>query len=83
MDDCVRDELTFGSKLNPLDSRGSTFWTDRSWWNHNVLATDAPDRHQFALGALPIELFDCRRRELAQFSSTPQDVNNAGGTGPA
>jgi len=62
MDDGVCDELAFGSELNPLDSRGSTFWTDLPWGNHDVFAANAPDRHQFAFGALPVELFDCGGR---------------------
>ena len=45
MYDCVCYELAIGSELNPLDSRGSTFWTDRSWWNHDVFAANTPDRH--------------------------------------
>jgi hypothetical protein len=81
MDDGVRYELAFGSELNPLDPRGSTFWTDRSGWNHDVFAAYAPDRHQLTISALSIELFDCGGRELAQFSSAPQNVNDARGSG--
>ena len=83
MDDSVCDELAFGSELHPFDPRGSTFWTDLSWWDHDVFAANTSDGHQFAIGALPVELFDCGRRQLAQFSSTPQDVNDAGGPGSA
>ena len=79
MDDSVRDELAFGSELNPLNPRGSTFRTDLSWWNHDVLAAHASYSHQFAVRALPIELFDSWRRQFAQFSGTPQDVNHSSG----
>jgi hypothetical protein len=43
-----------------------------------VLAANAPDGHKFAIRALPIELLDGRRRELAQFLCAPQDVNHSG-----
>jgi hypothetical protein len=83
MDNCVCDEFAFGSELDPLDSRGSTFWTDLSWRDHDVFAADAPDGHEFAIRDLAIKLLDCGRRRLAQFSSTPQYVNDAGGAGSA
>jgi len=83
MDNCVRDELALSTELNPLNPRSSTLWTDCSGGDHNVLAAHAPYGHQFAIRALSIELFDCRRGELAQFLSAPQDVNYSGCPGPA
>ena len=83
MDNCVCDELALSTELNPFNPRRPTLWTDCSRRDHNVLAAHAPYGHQFAVCALSIELFDCRGWELAQFSSTPQDVNHACGAGPA
>jgi len=83
MDNRVRDELALSAELNPLNPRRPTLWTDCSRRDHNVLATNAPDGHQFAICTLPIELLDRRGRKLAQFSSTPQDMNYACGAGPA
>ena len=83
MDNRVRDELALSTELNPLNPRRPTLWTDCSRRDHNVFAADTPDGHQFAIRALPIELLDCRRGELAQFLSAPQDVNYSGCSGPA
>jgi hypothetical protein len=79
----VRDELALSAELNPLNPRRPTLWTDCSRRDHNVLAANAPDRHQFAIRALPIELLDRRRGELAQLSSTPQNVNYSSSAGSA
>jgi len=83
MDDRVRDELALSAELNPLNPRRPTLWTDCSRRNHNVLAADTPDSHQFTIRALPIELLDGGRRKLAQFLCAPQDVNYSGCSGPA
>jgi hypothetical protein len=82
MDNRVRDELALSAELDPLNPRRPTLRTDCSRRDHNVLAANAPDRHQLAISTLPIELLDCRRRELAQFSSTPKDVNYSSCSGP-
>ena len=71
MDNRVRDELALSAELNPLNPRRPTLRTDCSRRNHDVLAADTPYGHKFAIRALPIELLDGGRRELAQFSSTP------------
>ncbi len=83
MDNRVRDELALTSELYPLNSRRSTFRTYCSGWDHDVLAPNAPDSHQFTIRDLAIKLLDSGRRGLAQFSSTPQDMNHASGTGSA
>ena len=82
MDDRVRDELALSAELNPLNPRSPTLWTDCSRRDHNVLAANASNCHKFAIRALPIELFDCRRGELAQFLCAPQDVDYSGCSGP-
>jgi hypothetical protein len=78
MDNRVRDELALSTELNPLNPRRPTLWTDCSRRDHNVLATNASNCHKFAIRALPIELLDGGRRELAQFLCAPQDVNHSG-----
>jgi hypothetical protein len=78
MDNRVRDELALSAELNPLNPRRPTLWADCSRRDHNVLAAHAPYGHQFAICALPIELLDGGRRQLAQFLSAPQDVNYSG-----
>ena len=78
MDNRVRDELALSTELNPLNPRRPTLWTDCSRRDHNVLAADTPYGHQFAICALPIELLDCGRRQLAQFLCAPQDVDYSG-----
>jgi hypothetical protein len=83
MDNRVRDKLALSAKLNPLNPRRPTLRTNCPRRDHNVLAAHTPHGHQFAIRTLPIELFDCRRREFAQFSSTPEYVNYSGGAGSA
>ena len=78
MNNSVRDELALSAELNPLNPRRPTLWTDCSRRDHYVLAANASDGHQFAIGALSIELLDGGRRELAQFLCAPQDVNYSG-----
>src|SRR2546426_7769988 len=67
MDNRVRDELALSAELNPLNPRRPTLRTNCSRRDHNVLAANAPDRHQFAICALSIELFDSWWRKFAQF----------------
>jgi hypothetical protein len=83
MDNRVRDELALSAELNPLNPRRPTLWTDCSRRDHNVLAANASNCHKFAIRALPIELLDRGRRQLAQFSSTPQNVNYSSSARPA
>ena len=83
MDNRVRDELALSAELNPLNPRRPTLRTNCSRRDHNVLAANASNRHKLAIRALPIELLDSRRRQLAQSSSAPQDVNHPSRAGSA
>ena len=83
MDNRVRDELALSAELDPFNSRGSTLWTNCPRWDHDVFAANASNRHKLAIRALPIELLDSRRRQLAQSSSAPQDVNHPSRAGSA
>ena len=45
VDDCVGDEFSLLAEFDPFDSAVSAIGTDLSWGDHDLSASEAPDRH--------------------------------------
>ena len=76
MHDGIRYEYSSGAQLDPFNLNTTTVRADASGRDHHMLAPDASDCHQLALGAVMVESLDSRVWKLARVLASLQNMDH-------